>query len=147
MRRGIPISPKNVHGEEAEIETEKHDPEAQLTESLVEHAAGHLWPPVIDSCKNRKYIGADDYIVNMGDHVVSVVYLPIDRNDAGENAVQVPRSPAAQSHPTAIEHGCGEHRLPFQIVATQANTCTVVKMEMVILPALKKLIAISDMPT
>jgi hypothetical protein len=36
--------------------------------------------------------------------------------------------------------------LPFQMVATHANTWTVVKMEMVILPALKKLIAISDMP-
>ena len=36
---------------------------------------------------------------------------------------------------------------PFQSVATQAKTVTVVNNEMVMLPALKKLIAKSDMPT
>ncbi len=33
------------------------------------------------------------------------------------------------------------------MVATQAKTWTVVKMEIIMLPALKKLMAMSDMPT
>jgi hypothetical protein len=36
---------------------------------------------------------------------------------------------------------------PFQIVATQAKTWIVVNTEIVILPAEKKLIAMSDIPT
>ncbi len=38
-------------------------------------------------------------------------------------------------------------RRPFQMVATQANTWMVVKIEIIMLPALKKLMAMSDMPT
>ena len=103
---------KDVHGKKSEIESEKHHPEAQLAQLLVHHAAGHLGQPVIDGRENRKHIGADEYIVNVSDDVVSVVHLPVDRNDAGENSVQA-ADHQQRDRADRIVHGRSQHRSSF----------------------------------
>ncbi len=48
----------------------------------------HFGEPVIEAGENGEYIGADQHIVDVGHHIVSVVRLPIHGNDAGEDTAQ-----------------------------------------------------------
>ncbi len=78
--------------------------------------------------------------------VIGAVRLPIHGNDSRKDTLRPPITRRA-TEPSAKYIEAVVTGLSFQSVATQAKTVTVVNKEMVLLPALKKLIAKSDMPT
>ena len=83
-----PYQAEDVHGEESDVKSNEHDPEADFAKALVHHATGHLGQPVIEPCKDGEKIRADQYVVDVADHVISVVCLPIDGYDAGKYATE-----------------------------------------------------------
>ncbi|CAB4541032.1 unannotated protein [freshwater metagenome] len=66
------------------METNKQHPELYLSDSLVQHLAGHLWVPEIDSGKHRKDHGSEDHVVEVRHDEVAVTEREI-KGWAGEN--------------------------------------------------------------
>src|SRR4029079_14800982 len=69
-----------VHGKERQVGTDEHQPEVELAHLLAKHAAGELREPVIKRAEDRKDRTADQDVVEMRDHEVSVVNLKVERH-------------------------------------------------------------------
>src|SRR3979411_1106730 len=75
---------KKVHAKKSEIETNKEEPEVNLTESFIHYPAGHFGDPVVEASEHRKYRATNQDIVKMGDDEISVMNLCIHGN-AGQH--------------------------------------------------------------
>jgi hypothetical protein len=61
------------------VEADEQQPEVDLAQPFVEHAAGHLRPPEIEPGEHREHHGAEHHIVEVGDDEVAVGELEVQR--------------------------------------------------------------------
>ena len=116
-----------------------------ISPAFVHHSAGHFRSPVIDSRENGEHIGADQHIMNVRDDPVGIVDLPVQRDYGREYSTQPADHEQGDESTTKCMAAVITGR-PIHMVATQAKTCTMVKIEIVMLAALKKLIEIRTIP-
>ena len=82
----LALEPEDVHREEREVEPDEHQPEVQLAEPLVEHAAEDLRPPVVEAAEDREDQAAEQHVVEVRDDVVGVGLLRVGRDDRVRDA-------------------------------------------------------------
>src|SRR5437762_3454129 len=80
--RAPPLRCDQVHREEGRVEADERQPEMQLPEPLVVHAAGHLREPVVDPGEDREQRAAEEHIVDVRDDEVRVADVDVDRDGA-----------------------------------------------------------------
>ena len=68
-----------VLGEEGQVEADEEEPELELSQPLVEPAAGDLGPPVVEPGQEPRQAAADQYVVEVSHHEVAVGLLEVDR--------------------------------------------------------------------
>jgi hypothetical protein len=82
--------PEVVLREEAQVEPDEHDREAELPQLLAEQAPGHLRVPVVDPGERRERRPTEHHVVEVGDDEISVVQLEVEdglgQDDAGDAA-------------------------------------------------------------
>ena len=85
-----PGETQEVHREERHVERDQRRPEMDFAERLVVHRAGPLRDPVVRAAEEREQAARDHHVVEVGDDVVGVLGLHVDRHDreheAGEAA-------------------------------------------------------------
>jgi len=59
------------------MEPDKQNPEMDVAEGFVEHFPGELGPPEIESGKHRKHHGAEDHVMEVGNHKVRVRHVEV----------------------------------------------------------------------
>ena len=72
---------EDVHAEERHVEADEHRPEADPAPALAQEAPGHLRVPEVDGAEDWEHHGAVEHVVEVGDHVVAVVHLPVEGQD------------------------------------------------------------------
>src|ERR1044071_5512527 len=94
---GIGVNPtghsaqaKKMHAEKSEIETDEKEPEVNLAQSFIHHAAGHFGNPVVQASKHRKYRATNQDIVKMRNDEVGVMNLYIHGNAGQHNSGKTP---------------------------------------------------------
>src|SRR5271156_1450022 len=60
----------DVHRVESQVEADDKKPEVPSRQGLAVHAAAHFGEPVIEGAKNRDKDGANNHIVEMGNHKI-----------------------------------------------------------------------------
>ena len=75
-----------VLDQEGHVEADEHQPERQLPERLREHPAAHLREPVVEPGEDPEHRAAEQHVVEVGDHEVGVVQLPVDGEDRQDHA-------------------------------------------------------------
>ena len=81
-----PVEADHVLDQERHQEAEEHQVEAQLAQALAQHPPGDLREPVVDRGEDREHRAADQHEVDVGDHEVGFVQLPVDREHGQEHA-------------------------------------------------------------
>src|SRR6478609_3294698 len=101
-----------VLDQEGDVESDEGGPEVQLAESFVEEPAGHFREPEIDPGEGGEHDGAEQDVVEVGDHEVGVGDVKVQggggEDDPGEAAEQ-----ERDQEPAGPQHGCFEGELPF----------------------------------
>src|SRR5918994_615296 len=104
---GHALEPDEVLRHERDVEADEEQPELPLAELLVEHAPEHLRPPVEEPGEAREHDAAEERVVEVRDHDVAVVHLPVDRErsqvDAGEPADDEEREEAEREQHRRLE--------------------------------------------
>src|SRR5690625_2237940 len=59
------------------METNKEDPECNLSHTFVQYPAKHFWPPEMQSCQYTKYCSTDDNIVKVCHNKIRVMILVV----------------------------------------------------------------------
>ena len=111
---GHPVEADHVLDQEGDQEADEHQPEAQPAEALAEHPPGDLREPVVDRREDREHRAAHQHEVDVRDHEVGFVDLPVDRKDRQEDA----RDPADQEQGDEA-HAEQQRRLEFDRPAPQ----------------------------
>ena len=75
-----------MHGKERDLEAQKEEPEADLSERFAEHPAGDFREPVRDGREEREHRATNQHVVEVRHHKVGVVKLKIDGNRGDEHA-------------------------------------------------------------
>src|SRR5207245_1153399 len=70
---------QEVHREEGDVERDQRRPEMELAAPFVVHVTGPLRAPVVETGEQREQRTGHQYVVEVRDHVVSVVQLDVDR--------------------------------------------------------------------
>ena len=76
---GHSLEADEVQRHEREVEADEQEPELPLAEALVEESSEHLRPPVEEAGEDREDDAAEQGVVEVRDHEVAVVHLPVDR--------------------------------------------------------------------
>ncbi len=84
----LPPHPDDVHGEEGEIEEDEGQPEVEMPQPVVHHAAEHLGEPVVDAGEGAEDGTAEDHVVDVGHDEVRVLDVDIHRGRGHEDARQ-----------------------------------------------------------
>ncbi len=71
------VEAEPVHREEGEVKADEEKPERRLTEALVEHSAGNLRKPVVDTGESSEQGSTDKNVVEVRNHEVRVVLLEV----------------------------------------------------------------------
>jgi hypothetical protein len=118
----------------------------RLSEPRVEHAAGHLRQPVVESRHDREHDAADQHVVKMGHDEIRVMHLPVERNHRDHHAGHSPehKDHDEADHVKSIGVFRGGRR-PHS-VAIQAKICTALAIATIRLAAAKKCIDSSGNP-
>src|SRR5207302_9075485 len=74
-----PQKSEKVHGVERDVEANSKKPEMPLAERFAHQASGSFWVPVIDTCEDAEHDSADKNIVEVCDHKIRVMELPVPR--------------------------------------------------------------------
>src|SRR5580658_2047660 len=95
--------PQEVHGVERNVKAYGKEPEMPLAERFVQQASGSFGVPVIDTCEDAEHDGADEDIVEVRNHKIRVMQLPVPRrhreHDAGQSCDQeLKEEPNAEEH-------------------------------------------------
>src|SRR4029079_12476126 len=69
---------EEMHREESEVHPDKCQPEVELAEGFGVHVPGYFRKPVVPACENGEYGAKRQHIVEVRDHVVSVLQRPVD---------------------------------------------------------------------
>ena len=72
--------PEDVHGHERRQESQAVQPEVDLAEAVAHAAPEHLGEPVVDAGEEREHGTGEEDVVEVGDHVVRVGHLPVERH-------------------------------------------------------------------
>src|SRR6185312_16207811 len=75
-----------VHRKEQHIHANEHRPEIPAPQSLIEHPAGHLREPVVESGEYRKHVDAYEHVMQVRDYEIRVGELPVERDSGCHHA-------------------------------------------------------------
>ena len=78
---GLTLQTQNVHWAERHVQTDNHEPEVPVTETLAQHLSEHFRPPVIETREQAKHRTAEQNVVEVGDDVIGVGLLSIGWSD------------------------------------------------------------------
>src|SRR6056300_810082 len=75
----LTLQTNDMHWSEREVHTDNGEPEVDPTETLVEHLAKHLGPPVVHARKQAEYCATKNHVVEVSNDVIRVSLLSIRR--------------------------------------------------------------------
>src|SRR3954465_13882522 len=81
-----PDQPENVHRKERDVKANERQPEVPAADSFAEHSTGDLGKPVIDGANEGKHGAADQHVMKMSHHEISVMDLRIYRHRSHHHA-------------------------------------------------------------
>src|SRR5215813_12472505 len=77
-----------MHREEGQVQANHHQPEVNLTKTLIHQLAGELGEPVVDGCKDSQGCSTKEHVVNMGHNKVGIGDLIVERYDCQRCTIQ-----------------------------------------------------------
>src|SRR5438270_6112320 len=69
-----------MHGEKRDVEPGEEQPEMNLGQQFVGHAAHHLGKEVIDAAEHREHSASDEHVVEVRHNKEGIVDLNVDGN-------------------------------------------------------------------
>src|SRR5262249_5635212 len=78
----------NVHQIKGHMESEKEEPEMELSQAVVQHFSGNFRIPVVKRREKRKENSADDHVVKMRYDEIRSAELPIERRASQHDSRQ-----------------------------------------------------------
>jgi hypothetical protein len=119
-----------------------------LPRRLAQHAAGHLWIPIVESGKEHEENCSHQHVVEVGDNKVRTAELPVEGRDRKHDAGEACNEELEQESDGKTSSTYGEDGLlPPQMVASQLKILIPVGTEMTMVARVKNVFGAAPRPT
>ena len=96
-----------MHRVERQVEADEKQPEMPFAQPLAQQAAGRFGKPIVNGREDHEYQRANQHVMEMRDHEVGIVQLPVERG-AGQHDARQPGDQELEEERDAEQHRRGE---------------------------------------